>query len=58
VEDPRDIEVLAQALLRLQDRRTLVAMGEAAVALRPRLDFAEHARRVADWLTATRAEAC
>ncbi len=51
IEDPRDIEALAAALLRLQDRAKLDAMREAAVALRPRLDFADHARGVLAWLT-------
>ncbi len=51
VEDPRDIEALAAALLRLQDREKLAAMRDAAVALRPRLDFADHARGVLAWLT-------
>lgn len=51
VEDPRDIESLAAALLRLQDREKLAEMCEAAIALRPRLDFADHARRVLAWLT-------
>ena len=52
VEDPRDIEALASALLRLQDRAKLTAMRDAAVALRPPLDFADHARGVLAWLTA------
>ena len=52
VEDPRDIEALAAALLHLQDREKLDAMREAALALRPRLDFADHARGVLAWLTA------
>ncbi len=52
LEDPRDINALAAALLRLQDREKLDEMREAAVALRPRLDFADHARGVLAWLTA------
>ena len=51
IDDPRDIEALAAALVGLQDRQKLVAMHAAAVAIRPRLDFAEHARRVLAWLT-------
>ncbi len=51
LEDPRDVEALAAALLRLQDREKLDAMRAAAIALRPQLDFAEHARRVLAWLT-------
>ena len=51
LEDPRDIEALAAALLRLQDREKLDAMRAAAIALRPQLDFAEHSRRVLAWLT-------
>lgn len=51
IEDPRDIEALAAALLRLQDRERLAEMRAAAAALRPRLDFAVHARRVLAWLT-------
>lgn len=52
VEDPRDIDALAAALLRLQDREKLADIREAALALRPRLDFADHARGVLAWLTA------
>lgn len=51
MEDARDIEALAAALVRLQDRQKLAAMREAAAALRPRLDFAGHACRVLAWLT-------
>lgn len=51
VEDPGDIEALAAALLRLQDREKLAEMRDAAIALRPRLDFADHARGVLEWLT-------
>lgn len=51
LEDPRDIEAMAAALLRLQDREKLDEMRAAAIALRPQLDFAEHARRVLAWLT-------
>ncbi len=51
VEDPRDIDALAAALLRLQDREKLDEMRDAAIALRPRLDFADHARGVLAWLT-------
>lgn len=51
LEDPRDIEGLTEALLRLEDRPKLADMRQAAIALRPRLDFDEHARRVVAWLT-------
>lgn len=51
LEDPRDIAALAAALLGLQDREKLDGMRAAALALRPQLDFAQHARRVLAWLT-------
>jgi UDP-glucose:(heptosyl)LPS alpha-1,3-glucosyltransferase len=51
LNDPGDIETLTEALLRLQNRQTLAKMSAAAVAIRPRLDFAEHARQVLAWLT-------
>ena len=51
IDNPRDLEALAAALVGLQDRQKLVAMHAAAVAIRPRLDFADHARRVLAWLT-------
>jgi UDP-glucose:(heptosyl)LPS alpha-1,3-glucosyltransferase len=51
VEDPRDIDALAAALLRMQDREKLKAMRGAAIALRPQLGSADHARRVLAWLT-------
>ncbi len=51
IDDPLDIDHLADALLRLSDRDTLAAMREAAIALRPQLDFANHARLVLEWLT-------
>ncbi len=51
VDDPRDIDALAAALLRLEDREKLVELRAAAIALRPDLDFADHARRVLAWLT-------
>lgn len=51
LEDPRDIAALAAALLRLQDRKKLDEMRAAAIALRPQLDFADHARGVLAWLT-------
>lgn len=51
LDDPRDIGALSEALLRLEDRQALAAMREAALALRPQLDFATHARRVLAWLT-------
>jgi UDP-glucose:(heptosyl)LPS alpha-1,3-glucosyltransferase len=51
VKDPCDIDALAGAILHLRDREKLAAMREAAVALRPRLDFADHARGVLAWLT-------
>lgn len=51
LEEPRDIEALAAALLGLQDREKLGTMRAAAIALRPQLDFAQHARRVLAWLT-------
>jgi len=51
LEDPRDIEGLAAALLRLRDREKLDEMRAAAIALRPQLDFAPHARGVLAWLT-------
>ena len=51
VDDPMDIDRLADALLRLNDRQTLAGMRDAAIALRPRLDFSNHARLVLEWLT-------
>jgi UDP-glucose:(heptosyl)LPS alpha-1,3-glucosyltransferase len=51
LEDPRDIAALAAALLRLQDREKLTEMRAAAIALRPQLDFTDHARGVLAWLT-------
>lgn len=51
IDGPRDIEALAAALLRLQDREQRHALREAAVALRTRLDFSDHARGVLAWLT-------
>jgi len=51
LEDPLDIDALAAALLRLEDREKLGEMRAAAAALRPDLDFADHARRVLAWLT-------
>jgi UDP-glucose:(heptosyl)LPS alpha-1,3-glucosyltransferase len=51
ISHPRDLRALVAALLRLQDRPTLAAMSTAAVALRPRLDFNQHARQVLAWLT-------
>lgn len=51
IEDPLDIGALAAALLRLRDQEALASMRAAALALRPRLDFADHARRVLAWLT-------
>jgi UDP-glucose:(heptosyl)LPS alpha-1,3-glucosyltransferase len=53
IDHPRDTKALSTALLRLQDRQQLAAMSAAAVALRPRLDFNQHARQVLDWLTAS-----
>lgn len=50
ISHPRDIEALADALVRLQDRPKLAAMSAAAAALRPRLDFKLHARQVLSWL--------
>lgn len=52
LEHPRRLEAFADALLALRDRRKLAEMSEAALALRPRLDFTVHARRVLHWLTA------
>lgn len=52
VQAPRDLEALTRALLQLQDRQRLAAMHAAAVDLRARLDFDEHARQVLAWLTA------
>lgn len=51
LDDPRDTAAMAAALLRLQDREMLDEMRAAAIALRPQLDFAEHARCVRAWLT-------
>jgi UDP-glucose:(heptosyl)LPS alpha-1,3-glucosyltransferase len=51
ISHPRDIEALADALLRLSDRQKLAAMSAAALALRPRLDFNQHAQQVLAWLT-------
>lgn len=50
ISHPRDLGALTDALLRLQDRRQLTAMSAAAAALRPRLDFNQHARQVLAWL--------
>jgi UDP-glucose:(heptosyl)LPS alpha-1,3-glucosyltransferase len=50
INHAREIDALAGALLRLQDRRELAIMREAAIALRLRLDFNEHARQVLAWL--------
>ena len=52
IDHPRDTAALARALVRLQDRQKLAAMSTAAAALRPRLDFNQHARQVLAWLTA------
>ena len=52
--DPYDLEAMVDALLSMQDRRKLADMGNAAAALRPRLDFTHHARQVLAWLTETR----
>jgi len=51
ISHPRDIEALADALLRLSDRQKLGTMSAAAAALRPRLDFNQHAQQVLAWLT-------
>ncbi|MDR3456648.1 MAG: glycosyltransferase family 4 protein [Verrucomicrobiae bacterium] len=51
IDHPRDTAALAAALLRLQDRQKLAAMGAAAAALRPQLDFNRHAQAVLAWLT-------
>ena len=51
INHSRDIESLAGALVRLQDRQKLDAMRAAAVAVRPQLDFNRHARQVLAWLT-------
>jgi UDP-glucose:(heptosyl)LPS alpha-1,3-glucosyltransferase len=51
ISHPRDIAALAAALVRLQDRAKLAAMSAAAAALRPRLDFNQHAQQVLTWLT-------
>ena len=50
ISHPRDLGALVAALLQLQDRQKLAAMGAAAAALRPRLDFNQHARQVLAWL--------
>ena len=50
IDDPMDIDRLADALLRLNDRQTLAGMRDAAIAMRPRLDFSNHARLVLEWL--------
>ena len=47
---PREIEALADALLRLQDRTKRTEMSAAAAALRPQLDFNHHAQQVLAWL--------
>jgi len=52
IRHPRDLNALAGALVRLQDRQKLAAMSAAAAALRPQLDFQDHAQQVLGWLTA------
>jgi UDP-glucose:(heptosyl)LPS alpha-1,3-glucosyltransferase len=52
LDHPRDIEALSDALVQLQDRSKLASMSAAAAALRPKLDFNNHARQVLEWLTA------
>ena len=52
IDHPRDIRALADAMVRLQDRQRLAAISAAAAALRPRLDFNQHAQQVLTWLTA------
>jgi UDP-glucose:(heptosyl)LPS alpha-1,3-glucosyltransferase len=51
LRDAYDLDTMVEALLSMQDRRKLAAMGEAAAALRPKLDFTQHARQVLAWLT-------
>ncbi len=51
ISHPRDTDALANAMLQLQDRRRLATMSAAAAALRPHLDFNQHARQVLAWLT-------
>lgn len=50
LDDPLDITGLADALLRLNDQATRARMRDAAIALRPHLDFSTHAHRVLEWL--------
>jgi glycosyltransferase involved in cell wall biosynthesis len=48
---PGDVAALTDALLLMADGPRRAAMGTAAAALRPRLDFAVHLQRVLAWLT-------
>ena len=51
LDDASDVAALTNALLGLQDRAKLAEMSAAAIALRPRIDFAVHAQQVLAWLT-------
>jgi len=51
LENPGDVRALTEALLLMSDTRRRTAMGAAAQALRPRLDFGTHLHRVLGWLT-------
>ena len=51
LDHAKDVAALTSALLRLQNCETLREMGAAACALRPKIDFADHAQQVLAWLT-------
>jgi len=50
LENPGNVDALADALLRTADPVELGRMRTAVKALRPRLAFDSHARRVLEWL--------
>jgi UDP-glucose:(heptosyl)LPS alpha-1,3-glucosyltransferase len=53
LDHANDVAALADSLVQLQDRARLAQMREAAILLRPRIDFDTHAQQVLAWLTAS-----
>jgi UDP-glucose:(heptosyl)LPS alpha-1,3-glucosyltransferase len=53
LDHANDVAALADSLMQLQDRARLAQMSEAAILLRPRIDFDTHAQQVLAWLTAS-----
>lgn len=50
ISQPRDLKGLTDALLLLRDQARVKEMRRAALAMRPRIDFSDHAQNVLEWL--------